>query len=387
MSTAGEIEAQGGQVAKRFMVGRQPVFDEKLDVFGYELLFRDPGIGPVVGDVMTADVILRAGLDIGLGGLVGSGRAFVNATRPYLVGEREIPLPADQTVIEVLESVAHDAEVIAGCKRLVAEGYLLALDDYVWVEGDESLLELASIVKLDIIALSPMDLETHVERCSGTEARLLAEKVETMDQLELCQQLGFDLFQGYLLSRPVTVEGKSLDPSRLTCLRLIERLSDPDISARDIATIVEEDPGLSHRFLRAAATGAAQGMRKQLSSIREGVVLMGERRMRSWIILMLLSDLELTSVEHLRIAVTRARMCELVSTEIAVSRPDSVFTVGLVSALDVLLNTPLSNVVDNLSLTDELHAALIDHTGAWGASSPTFSAGRPAVQIWSPARA
>ena len=82
----------------QFMVGRQPIFDAQLDVRGYELLFRDPASPGLDGDAMTADVLVRAGLDVGLSSLVGDKLAFVNATRAFLVGEHELPFPAGQTV-------------------------------------------------------------------------------------------------------------------------------------------------------------------------------------------------------------------------------------------------------------------------------------------------
>jgi len=316
---------------------------------------------------MTAAVMVCAGLDIGLQNIVGTKLAFVNASRSFLVGDQEVPLPAKQTVIEVLEDVVHDEQVVAGCRRLVQNGYGLALDDYVWVDGDEPLLELASIVKLDILAIPAADLGHQVERCSAFGAKLLAEKVETSQQLAACKQLGFELFQGYLLSRPETVQGRTLTPSRLTCLLLIEKLTNPEVSARDLERIVETDAGLSYRFLQAAGSGAAGGMRRPVRSIREGVVLLGRRQLRNWLTLMLLSDAHQGSAEQLTIAMTRARMCELMAVAMGSGLQDSAFTVGLVSALDLLFGVALSEIVEHLAITDELVEALLHHAGRLGA--------------------
>jgi c-di-GMP-related signal transduction protein len=349
-----------------FMVGRQPIFDAKLDVFGYELLFRNRLQSGWDGDAMTAAVMVCAGLDVGLQNIVGTRLAFVNASRSFLVGDQEVPLPATQTVIEVLEDVAHDDEVLDGCRRLVGNGYRLALDDYVWVDGDEALLELASIVKLDVLAIPAADLGHQVERCSAFGAQLLAEKVETGQQLAACRELGFELFQGYLLSRPEIVEGRTLTPSRLTCLLLIEKLTNSETSPRDLERIVETDAGLSYRFLLAAGSGAAGGLRRPVRSIRDGVVLLGRRRLRSWLILMLLSDTHQGSAEQLTIAMTRARMCELMAVTTGSGLQDSAFTIGLVSALDLLFGVALSEIVENLAITDELVDALLGHTGRLG---------------------
>ncbi len=351
----------------QFMVGRQPIFDAELGVRGYELLFRDPSFPGLNGDAMTADVLVRAGLDVGLSSLVGAKLAFVNATRAFLVGEQELPFPAPQTVVEVLEDVAHDPEVVSGCRSLVDSGYTLALDDYVWEDDDDPLLELASIVKLDVLTLTPAQLAHAIERRAGFGVELVAEKVETRWQLNACRELGFDLYQGHLLSRPEIVEGHALSPRKLTCLRVIEKLCDPTTSASEIETIVQSDVALSYRFLRVAGAGASRGLFRRLSSVRDAVVLLGQRRLRAWVTLMLLDGAGDGSNERLTIAMTRARMAEMMAEPRGPSMADSAYTVGLVSALDLLLHASLTHIVEGLSLSSELEDALLGHTGALGA--------------------
>ena len=277
-----------------------------------------------------------------------------NATRSFLVGEHEVPFSPRQVVIEVLEDVPRDPDVLAGCRRLALAGYALALDDYVWGRDDDPFLELVSMVKLDVLELTPAQLVEAVKRCSAYGVQLVAEKVETREQLRACQGLGFDLFQGYVLSRPEVVEGKALSPSKLTCLRVIEKLCDPATSAGEVESIVRTDAALSYRFLRAAGSGAARGLYRRLTSVRDAVVLLGERRLRAWVTLMLLAGAHEGSDEQFNIAMTRARMAELMALAISPSLGDPAFTVGLVSALDLLLQAPLPTVLEGLSLGAEL---------------------------------
>jgi EAL and modified HD-GYP domain-containing signal transduction protein len=354
-----------------FMVGRQPIFDSELAVRGYELLFRGSGPTSPGGDAMTAEVLVRAGLDLGLQSLVGSKLAFVNATRPFLVGDQVVPLPPEQTVIEIVEGLPCDSEAVAGCRRLVAQGYALALDDRAWAGNDlpgpgDPLLELVSLVKLDVLALPPARLEAMVRRCAELGVQVVAEKVETAEQLEYCRDLGFELFQGNLLSRPEVVEGQTLSPSRVACLRVISELCEPCADADDIQRAVEADAGLSYRFLRLAGEGASRGLYRRVRSVREGVVLLGRDRVRAWIMLMLLTGSSSAPTEQLYIAMTRARMSGLVATGLVPRLADSAFTVGLVSALDLLLEAPLGRIVESLSLADELVDALINRDGLLG---------------------
>jgi EAL and modified HD-GYP domain-containing signal transduction protein len=350
----------------RFMVGRQPIFDAKLTVRGYELLYRDPVSPRPEGDVMTADVLVHAGLDLGLGSLVGAKPAFVNATRSFIVGEHEVPFSPDQAVIEVLEDVPRDLEVLAGCRRLAREGYRLALDDYTWGHDDDPLLELVSIVKLDILELTVAQLVETVHRCRSYDVELVAEKVETREQLSTCQGLGFDLFQGYLLSRPEVVLGKVLSPNKVTCLRVLDKLCDPGTAFVEIERIVQTDAALSYRFLRAAGAGAARGLFRRLRSVRDALVMLGERRLRAWVTLMLLAGAHEGADEHFTIAMTRARMAEEMALALSLYSTDCAFTVGLVSALDLVLQAPLSAVVKDLSLAD-VEDALLGHEGVLGA--------------------
>jgi c-di-GMP-related signal transduction protein len=348
-----------------FRVGRQPIFDSKLTVHGYELLFR--GESATDADAMTADVLVHSGLDLGLTSLVGDKPAYINVSRPYLVGEQEVPFSPKQVVVEVLEDVPRDPEVVAGCRQLTLNGYTLALDDYVWGGDGDPLLRYASVVKLDVLALPGERLAEAVLHCSAYGVRLVAEKVETKEALLMCEALGFDLYQGYLLSRPDTIEGRALTHSKVACLQALDRLCDPTSSLDEVEAIVKTDAALSARFMRAAGTGTARGLYRHLSSVRDALVILGERRLRAWISLMLLAGAEGGCQERFVIAMTRARMAELLAQRVAPRLADAAFTVGLVSSLDLLLGAALPAVVEAMALSPEVGEAVLQRSGILGA--------------------
>lgn len=352
----------------RIYVGRQPIFDRDLAVLGYELLFRDRDTGSadfVNGTAATSQVIVNTFVELGLHSLVGSKLAFVNLTRPFLVGDLPLPVPQTRAVLEVLEHVRIDGEVLSGIRRLADEGYQMAVDDFVWTEGSEDLLGLASFVKLDVLEVPPAQLAEMVARCREYDAMLVAEKVETREQQDMCRELGFDYFQGFFLSRPSVVGTHTLVPNRITAMDLVAKLSRSDVTIEDIDAILRIDVALSYRVLR-AANAAALGLRRRISSVREAVVLLGLRQLRSWVLLMVLADAGTASEEQLSTAMARARMCELLAPRFPEIHPDAAFTAGLLSAMDFLLDAPLPVIVEQMPLEGTLEQALLLREGSLG---------------------
>jgi EAL and modified HD-GYP domain-containing signal transduction protein len=191
-------------------VGRQPIFDRHLDVVAYELLFRSGCTNwadIADGEYATSQVIHNVFMEIGLESLVGSKRAFINLTRDFILHHDTAMFPTDRVVLEILEDIVVDAELIAAVRALSHQGYTIALDDFVFHEHLRPLVEVADIIKVDVLALDRPALWQNVASLAQYDVELLAEKVETRDDLACCWELGFDYFQGYFLCEPDIVTG------------------------------------------------------------------------------------------------------------------------------------------------------------------------------------
>ncbi|UWZ52014.1 HDOD domain-containing protein [Dactylosporangium aurantiacum] len=349
-------------------VGRQPIFDRRGDVHGYELLFRGDA-GAVEADergaYATSRVLITAFTEIGIESLCGRGLCFVNLTREFLVGDLPLPFDHEQVVLEVLETVTIDDTVVAAVARLVEQGYRIALDDYVFGLGHEPLLELATYVKIDVLETPPDELVATVERCRKyPNLILVAERLETREQLEHTRALGFDLFQGYVLGRPQVVSGTALSPSRLARVELLGLLVGPGIPLNRVVGLVTSDPALSLRLM-AAANADALGLPVKVSSVHEAVLLLGVDRLRDWATLMLVSDLDDPGAAQLSGAITRARMCQNIAERMEVPG-EPAFTVGLISAVADLLGQRAAELATRLSLSHEVTDALVDGVGPLG---------------------
>ena len=349
--------------AVRVHVGQQPIVDTSGSVVAYEILFRSAfdATSAQVHDAeeSTAQVLTATFLEFGLPDLVGDRLAFINMPRGFLVGRWPLPFDAGRVVLEVLEDVQADDEVIAGISRLAEAGYAIALDDVTATRGREELLHLADYVKLDLLDIDPADLPALLDRCAGAGRRIIAEKIETPEQLALCRGLGIGLFQGYLLARPTTLTTPSLGPSQMGCLRLVSLLAEPDAAVREIAAAVEADPALAFKILR-AANSAAAGLPRRLSSVEHAVVLIGRQTLQGWATLMMLGTP--ASETLLVAALVRARTCRAVAAHFAVD-PAASFLTGLLSGVAAPLGLTLPALLEQLPVSEDVCRALLDGVG------------------------
>jgi c-di-GMP-related signal transduction protein len=350
-------------------IGRQAVYDWAGHVVGYELLFRGAAEDVEAtrrSAYATSQVIVNAFTEFGLEQLVGGRRCFINLTRDFLVGDLPLPFDPDHAVLEILETVEIDDAVLAGTTRLVEQGYEIALDDFVFGLGHERLLDLASYVKLDLLIREADELAGVVEQCRRYPGiTLVAERVETEEHIMLARRFGFDLLQGYAVGRPQVLTAVALSPSRLRRLELLGAVTAEDADIVKVVSIVQSDPALSYRVLR-ATNSAASGLPRRVASVRDAVVLLGSVKIRQWVALMLVSDVaESASEEQLSTTMARARLCQTVAERLGLSG-EAAFTVGLLAGVAELICEPIAEIAARLPLTVEVVEALVDGHGRLG---------------------
>lgn len=355
-------------VSDNIFVGRQPIFNRKQQVVAYELLYRaglENNAGSFDGDRATTDVIINSVLDIGLESLVGKRTAFFNLTGNFIRGDHPLPLDNRQVVLEVLEDISLDQGVLDGLKSLVDKRYIIALDDFVFRPETVPLLELAHIVKLEVMGQDHATLSERVAQLKPYKVKLLAEKVETYEEFMLCKKLGFDYFQGYFLCKPHVVEGKSLPANRLVVLSLLGKLQDPNADIAELEQLIIQDVSLTYRLLR-YINSAYFGLSKEIESVHRALVLIGINTIKNWVTLLLMSRIDDKPRELMRTALVRARMSELLAEEIGHKEKDQYFTCGLLSVIDALMDRPMDELLAQLPLSTAVKEALLGGKGELG---------------------
>jgi EAL and modified HD-GYP domain-containing signal transduction protein len=345
-------------------VARQPIFDRAESIAGFEILYRSL-TGPFTdAEGATSTVIVQSLADIGLERLVGHSRAYINVTREFLLKVRPLPMPPDRVVLELVGSHSADPELLDALRDARDAGFRIALDGFRYAPGLEPLLELASVVKLDILALSGSALHKQVTALRGRGLTLIALKVESREEYEACRAMGFDGFQGYFFAEPAVVSGQTAPTHRLGALT---ELVAPGRKAsfEEIERVISQDVGLSHKLVRLASS-ASIGARQPVSSVRKALILLGTVAVRRWAMLLALSGLTDRPQHLLSVGLVRARLCELLAGAHPLAAPDRAFTVGLFSVVDALLGKPMQALLDELPFDGRITHALLDHDGPEG---------------------
>ena len=352
-------------------VVRQPIFTGNGEVAGYELLYRRAATDTAAGNanraVKSADVIVHTFLPLGLDRLTSGRSAFMNFTREMLLGRAYTLLPPDSVVVELLESVEPDDAVEQACEELVDAGYNLALDDFVWDPRYRRLLELASIVKVDVMNQPPATIDEIAQRVAPYDVRLLAEGVETANVRAMCAGLGYELFQGYYFARPEPLMTRALTGDELAIIRAMNVMRDERAPETEVATVLSADLGLSCKLLRMVNSAARGG--GAIESIEHAVQLTSRTELSTWLALLLVSSMAArggTNRELMHLAIQRGRMCELLAGPTGSDRDSgSLFLVGLFSLLDAISGIPMPELLDAVALPPALREALLSRAGPY----------------------
>ncbi|WP_040728954.1 EAL and HDOD domain-containing protein [Thiomicrorhabdus sp. Kp2] len=353
-----------------FFVGRQPILDVDNNIYGYELLFRG-GLNPNQAHFdspsqATATVICNAMMYMGLNQLVGNAKAFINFPEEYFFEMRDPCFHHSQAVIEILETVEPTDEVVESVRYLKEQGYMIALDDFIFSKKFIPFIKMADIVKFDVLDIQPEKIKPLFQKIKQLkEVTILAERVETREMFELCKEAGANLFQGYYFAKPEVLSGKRLSVAKLNLLELLEKVVDESLHLDDLEKIIEKDIGLSIKIMKLAKQYRTETM-PDFASLKEVLILFGLKRVQSWATMISMTALEDVLPEVFNLARLRANFMRNVAQKERLPAVDSYYLAGLFSMMDVIVGQSLEEALEQIPLNDNIKKGLLKGEGEYG---------------------
>ena len=348
-------------------VARQPILNKRKQVYAYELLFHDGVNGYTLetdGDFATKQVLANSIINFGLDEICCGKKSFINFTGNLLINRVPLLLPKERVVIEILEDVEPDAELIQACREISKRGFLLALDDFVYKPKLIPLIELADIIKFDFRLSTIEKIKSDIQQLPTPGPRLLAEKIETNEEFKLAVDLGFDLFQGYFFCKPEIITGKDIETSHLAFFKIMASLNSDELDFAKLEEQISHDVTITYKLLRYINSPFFLTASK-ISTIQQALVYLGLNELRRFMSLMAITKMaQGKPPEIVCMACIRGKFCELLGTvsKKKVKSPE-LFTLGMFSLLDVILDQPMHKIVDKITLSPNLVTALVNKKG------------------------
>ena len=349
------------------VLARQSILDNAGEVFGYELFNRSSTLirHDAQSDAMVLFYVLS---NTGADALFGNKTLFINCTHEGLSGRHLELMHHEQVVLEVPPLEGNPSDAIEGSLERLSDlrgrGFRLAFDHSALTKPYAAWLPLASFIKLDTTQLKPELVEPFVRFArKNTQARLIAEKVETADQHQRLKALGIDLFQGYWFSRPVIVTTRRVSPAQAIILELLNLVrKQADIS--ELEALLKRDPTLSFNLLR-FINSSGFGLNTEITSFRHAVMILGLKKLFRWAAMLLSAARSGGTPPAVgNLAVLRGRLMEnLVGDLLTREEADNAFVVGVFSLLDTMLGMPMDKALSAVALPTVVVEALLLRTG------------------------
>ena len=354
-------------------LGRQPILNDKQQTIAYELLFRhiDEQSNTDIDDLSaTSTVIINTLSQFGLLRVIGNHDGFLNISTSLLLSETIELLPPERIVLEILEDVPINAQILSRCKELKEMGFRLALDGFIFRAEYAPLLPLIDYVKIDLSTMPAEKIPALIMVIrKASSAKIIAEKVETEELFLKCKTWGFDAFQGYFFAKPSVIKGKKPQPHQMSLMRMMGLLlGDADLG--ELETLFKNSPSLTLGLLRLVNSVGVSGGRQKIETIRHAIAVLGQKQLMRWVQLLLYAspDGQVGGALMTQVA-SRARLMELIAQKIDTYQAnfsDQAFMVGMLSMADAVMQTTLTDVLNEIGLADELKRSILQHEGTLG---------------------
>lgn len=343
-------------------LARQPILDRFNKLYAYELLFRNSEKNIYQaedGDKATIELIKNTFISIGIEKVTGNKKAFINFTENILKSDIFEVLPSKSVIIEILEDIEPTQEIVELCRKLKKQGYVIALDDFIFSEKYRELLEIVDIIKVDFKITIGDERRTVIERINNPRIKFLAEKVETMEEFNEAISYGYEYFQGYYLSKPTMISGKKIAENKAIYIKILQEINSKHFTIESMESLVKKDVSLSFKLLK-LLNSSYYNFVSEIKSIKQAMALLGEKEIKKWLYLIVFKTIGEDKPEILIInSLTRAKFAEIISKKIKVGiDPFNAYLTGILSMIDLLLNRPIDQILEEISIPKKVEDGL-----------------------------
>lgn len=350
------------------LLAYQPIYDRQLDIVGGELLYRNDS-GLTVLDVgeeyATSELVFQlcTGITEQFEGF--DHPLYINVSKDFVLSDAFLPLEPSRVIVELVERIEPTPELIDAIARWHRKGFRFALDDFELSPAWQPLFKYCDVVKIDIEQTSTEQLQAIRNALGHKPVKWLAERIETVAQLEHYKELGFDYFQGYFLSRPVIISGQKITPAGVNLGRIIQLLYSEEVDIQKLTDAVSREPAMSLKLLKIANSPFYRGQ-SEISSLQQALMRIGLEQLKRWVVL--IASLEGGSTASVHHVLTRAMACAELARNNQALQPmaEQAFLAALLSGVDTLIGVDKKAFIAQLTVSKNIQEAALYQRGVLG---------------------
>ena len=358
-------------MSTRFFISAIPFFDANMAVHAYRMMTHDGDklLGAAEDFRMLGGELLAPALefvkDIGTEPFAGTHDFFVEISKyQLLLGmPLSMKIPPEKLVCIIDKETLTDNAAYAKLGILKRRGYRLA------VEGIPGPLSMDTAVKVfDFVLLNCVERgfadDFRKIRPYIFKTRLVITDIPDMESFRKYAGARNVLLSGGFYSQPITKGLSEISPLKINSLNLLRQINEEDFDLILAADTIGRDPALSISLLRFLKTmhPARSG---EIESIRTAVTILGQHEVKKWatvaISIAVGSD---RPSEITKLSLIRAMFAEnLASAFDIAAKSGALFITGLFSLLDVILQRPMREAIEEVAAEEEIRDALVNKLG------------------------
>lgn len=346
----------------------EPLFDSDMAVEAYRLCYHDGSKIFNVGSLgVVDDIFSNPGLDIvekiGIEPFTGGKLLFVNLSHMQLMAGSPLNLKIDPShmVCIVPAALLTHQEDVSVLHKLLDNGYTLAIDG---LPAEQTpLMEYVQYIALDYRNSQFSDLYYHF-KMTYPKIRAVIYNIPNMQVFSELKKDTTAYFTGNFYKQPITKGKSQLSPVKVNLLHLLSNVNQEDFDLGDIVATIERDPYLAISILKFINSGAT-GLKRKVESIQQAVAILGQKSVRQWASVALSVSLaEDRPNEITKLALVRAKFAEELACAFELGVLQShLFISGLFSLLDVMLEKPMEEAINEVSVDERIKEVLVDKKG------------------------
>ena len=358
---------------------RQPIKDTGNRIIGYEILYYGEnelygglsGAGASSNEFAVADAIYNFLTQNSEKAFKGS-RNFMTFTTTLLM--KKVPrlfAPSD-LVIQIDDSVIIHPLAMHFVQQYKKEGYQIAVNEFQFAPRYLDILDTIDYLRLNMRALSDDSLHNIIEVARSMGKHCIATEIDSEALYQKALAAGVHSLEGPAVAERMATKAHDSGYLKGSFFRLMIAVTRDEPDMGEIERIISADASLTYALLR-VANSVQYASRNRTTSVQQAIMKLGIGQLKQWIYLLSAGSgsnggLDPFFEEFLKLSLIRANFCsDLMNyTRVVPLSRGEAYLLGMFSTLQFLIDAPLSDILAELPVADEIKDALLYKKGEAG---------------------